>query len=244
MPPAWILDILAAAMLVVAALSVTRLTTTWLAARAVPGRSWPRSEDAADCDAAHVLMGIAMAGMLVSSVQTLPSGAWEVVFGLATAWFAWRVARDVRANGVRALSGPHFTPHLVHSAAMVYMYAAITVGGGAMSGMAMGGTGISGGAQALEYPTLGLVFGLVLAGYSVWDLDQLSGQRRGVVAVPGGATVSVPAGAAIVSPVSVSTDGAATGGVAARGLLTSPTVTTGCRIAMGVTMAFMLFVMI
>jgi hypothetical protein len=84
------------------------------------------------------------------------------------------------------------------------------------------------------------VFGLVLAGYSVWDLDQLSGQRRRVVAVPGGVTVSVPASAAV----SVSTDGTAAGGVAARGLLTSPAVTPGCRIAMGVTMAFMLFVMI
>jgi opacity protein-like surface antigen len=237
MPPAWILDILAAAMLVVAALSVTRLTATWLAALAVPGRavsgrSWPRSADGVDCDAAHVLMGIAMAGMLVPSVRTLPYGAWELVFGLATAWFGWRVARDVRANGVRALSGPHFTPHLVHSAAMVYMYAAITGGGGAaMSGMGMSGAG----ARALEYPTLGLVFGLVLAGYSVWDLDQLSVQRRAVAAVPGGTTVPVGAGAAV---------SVATGSVVARGLLTSPAVTTGCRIAMGVTMAFMLFVMI
>jgi opacity protein-like surface antigen len=236
MPPAWILDILAAAMLVVAALSATRLTSTWLAARAVGDRSWPGS--GADCDAVHVLMGIAMAGTLAPSVRTLPAGAWEAVFGVATAWFAWRVARDVRANGVRALAGRHFTPHLVHSAAMVYMYAALTVSGDA------GGMGMSAGTQSLEYPTLALVFGFVLAGYSVWDLDQLSGQRRAVVAVEGGATISVTTNGGVAQNAVAAAAGTAVEGTAARGLLASPVVTTGCRVAMGVTMAFMLFVMI
>ena len=70
-------------------------------------------------------MAIAMAGMLAPSLTTLPNGAWEVVFALLTAWFAYRVVRDARANGTRALAGGHCAPHLVHSAAMLYMFLAL-----------------------------------------------------------------------------------------------------------------------
>ncbi|MGH3171243.1 MAG: DUF5134 domain-containing protein [Trebonia sp.] len=226
MPPAWILDIFVAVMLTVAALSAARLA----AARPNPGRSWPRQADSA---AAHLLMGIAMAGMLAASVKTLPNGAWEAVFGVAAVWFAGRVVRDARANGVRALAGGHCAPHLVHSAAMVYMYAALTIGSGARTD----GMGMSGGTQGLEYPTLGLVFALVLAGYSVWDLDQLSG-RRYSVPVP----VPVPAGAVPVPEGVVSAVRAAA--APPWDLLASPALVVSCRIAMGVTMAFMLFIMI
>src|SRR5271167_4437658 len=100
MIPAWILDIFAAVMLVVAAVSATRL---------VAARPWPGGPGVAlaDIDIAHLLMAIAMAGMLVASLQTLPNGAWEVIFGLMTAWFAYRVLRDARVSGFRALAGGH-----------------------------------------------------------------------------------------------------------------------------------------
>ena len=39
--------------------------------------------------------------------------------------FGFRVVRDARANGVRALAGGHCAPHLVHSASMLYMFLAI-----------------------------------------------------------------------------------------------------------------------
>ncbi len=65
MTPAWILDILAALMLVVAAVSAARLVTA---------RPWASGEDTAgptclDVDVAHLLMAIAMAGMLTASLH-------------------------------------------------------------------------------------------------------------------------------------------------------------------------------
>src|SRR6185437_5343488 len=129
---------------------------------------------------------------------TLPNVAWEVVFGVLTAWFAYRVAMDARAGGVRALAGGHLAPHLMHCAAMLYMFLALATRGA--GGGAMGWT-----------PGLAAAFALVLVGYSVWDADRLSGRRR----TPAHVAVASPAGATVC-----------------------------CRIAMGVTMAAMLVVMI
>src|ERR1700729_3491953 len=130
MTPAWILDIFAAVMLAVAAVNAARL---------VAARPWQHGSVITDTDIAHLLMAIAMAGMLVSSLTSLPARAWEVIFGLMTAWFAYQVVRDARANRVRALAGGHCGPHLVHSAAMLYMFLALAApaasGGSGMSGM-------------------------------------------------------------------------------------------------------------
>jgi uncharacterized membrane protein len=85
--PAWILDIFAAIMLVVAAVSAARL---------VAARPWQPGAIITDADISHLLMGIAMAGLLASSLTTLPDGAWAVVFGVLMAWFGYRVVRDYR----------------------------------------------------------------------------------------------------------------------------------------------------
>ncbi|MGD0561008.1 MAG: DUF5134 domain-containing protein [Streptosporangiaceae bacterium] len=246
MTPAWILDIFAAVMLVVAGVSGTRVLTAWL---------WRREAHPA-VDVAHVLMGISMAGMLAPRLRTLPDAAWEVIFGLLTAWFGWQVVRDARAAGVRALAGGHYAPHLVHSAAMLYMYLALVTSSGTGSGMgAMGGTVT----QSLSYPTLAFVFGLILAGYCVWDLDQLSDRRYSLAnaasALASPALAGVPAGsvAAVLPGAAASsrdrTDVAPSrtrpgNRDVARGLLLSPGTAVSCRIAMGVTMALILFVMI
>jgi hypothetical protein len=244
MTPAWILDIFAAIMLIVAGISAARLIAPW------------RRDPQFDVDAAHLLMGVSMAGMLVASLRFSSNAVWEVIFGVLTAWFAWRVVRDARTAGVRALAGGHCAPHLVHSAAMLYMYLALVTAAGTGSGMSgMGGQG----AQSLSYPTLAFVFGLVLAGYSVWDLDQLSGRRYSLAgaatALASPALAGVPAGSAatvISSAGAMSGDpvGAApsqrrkSGRAVARELLFSPGLGVSCRVAMGVTMALMLFIMI
>jgi hypothetical protein len=194
--PAWSLDALAALMLAVAAVSAARL--------AAP-RPWRRGTAVISADIAHLLMAAAMAGMLTARLAAIPGTAWEAVSGLAAAWFAWRVWRDARANGVRALAGAHGAPHLLHSGAMLYMLA------------------------APGYPLPALAFALALAGYSAWDLGRISGARAGQ-----------------------GTAGQGTAGQARRGLrrpgpraiLLSCGMTDGCRIAMGVTMAFMLVTMI
>jgi len=121
----------------------------------------------------------------------------------------------------------------------------------------------------LSLPFLAFLFALVLVGYSIWDLDQLSGPGAsghyslaaawvaptgpvlagvGTAAGPG-ATASVAVAepvspvvvaetaeeARVVPPASAPADG--------TGVL-APWVATSCRIAMGITMAFMLVIMI
>ncbi len=169
MIPGWILDIFAAVMLLVAAVSAARLTV------ARPWRQGAQQVALADVDVSHLLMAIAMSGMLVASLQTLPNGAWSVIFAVMTAWFGYRVVRDTQVSGVRALAGGHCAPHLIHSAAMLYMFMAFTAaaahGSGGTGGMAGGMTGMG----TLQLPLLAFVFALLLIGYSIWDLDQLSG---------------------------------------------------------------------
>jgi hypothetical protein len=264
MTPAWLLDIVAALMLVVAAVSAARL---------VAARPWRQGSVVIDTDVAHLLMAIAMAGMLTPSLATLPDTAWEVIFGLMAAWFAVRVVRDSQANGVRALAGGHCAPHLVHSAAMLYMFLALSMSGTGTATGGMGGmSGGSGAAMTLSDPTLAFAFALVLVGYSIWDLDQLSGRRYSLrpapVSLAGVAALGIPAMAGAESgsgplPGTQASDltadagyrpqtaglsrgggAAAGGGARGREFLLSPAVTVGCRVMMGVAMTFMLIIAI
>jgi hypothetical protein len=253
MIPAWILDIFAAIMLVVAAVSAGRL---------VAARPWQLGTGRAalaDIDVAHLLMAVAMAGMLTASLQTLPVGAWEVIFAVMTAWFAYRVVRDLRVSGARALAGGHCAPHLIHAAAMLYMFAALTApaahGSGEMGEMSGGMTGMG----TLSLPLLAFLFTLALIGYSVWDLDQRSGpgasEHYSLAAAreaPAGrvlAGVGSSAGAWPVSAASGSEQVPATpspkpAAASFSSVILSPWVATSCRIAMGITMAFMLVISI
>lgn len=248
MTPAWILDIFAALMLAVAAVS---------AARIVAARPWQRGAVVTDTDIAYLLMAIAMAGMPASSLTTLPNVTWEVIFAMMTAWFAGRVVRDARANGVRALAGGRCVPHLTHSAAMLYMFLALAApaagGGSAM--------------PTLHYPTVAFVFALIVVGYRVWDLDWLSSTAP-VAVVPAAALAGVP-DMASADAVTVAFSGSAAeagartdlrsrlaeadqvvagGGGSdrsgARHALLSPGTTVGCWIVTGVTMALLLLIMI
>lgn len=179
MTPAWLLDAVAALMLAVAAVSAVRLAP--YLGGAVP---WRRGTAAGDTDVAHLLMALAMAGMLAPGLRTLPGAVWAVVFGVLAAWFAVRVTRDARANGVRALAGGHCAPHFVHCCSMTYMFAAVTAAGADSLGTMPGMAGQA--ATSLRYPALALAFALVLGGYCIWDLDQLSGRRysRGTPRLP------------------------------------------------------------
>jgi uncharacterized protein DUF5134 len=224
MGPSWIPGTFAGIMLVVALLSAARL------AAAVASHRWLAVD--ADADAAHLLMGISMAGMLASGLRALPAGVWEPVFGVLTAWFAVRVALESRGGRLRGWALNCHMPHLVHSVAMLYMFLAIRTATSGGAGMGSMTPGVSGG-QVLALPTLGLVLALLLAGYTVRDLDRLTAPAAGWLAQPARAG----AGAALVSgPVPVAAGGA--------GIGAALWVPASCRIAMGVTMAYMLIVMI
>ncbi len=265
MIPSWILDIFAAIMLVVAAVSAGRLVT------ARPWRRGTRRAALADIDVAHLLMAIAMAGTLAAGLRTLPGGAWEVIFAVMTAWFAYRVVRDAQVSGARALAGGHCAPHLIHAGAMLYMFAAVV----APAAHTSGGMGGMGGMGTLALPSLAFLFALALIGYSIWDLDQISGPGAsghyslaiarlapaspvlagvgaaagvGATARPGAAAISSAASAIaaaepVAEPAGIAQVPPASGPADGTGLL-APWVATGCRIAMGITMAFMLVIMI
>jgi hypothetical protein len=233
--PAGIPEIFAAIMILVAEVSAGQL---------VVARAWTRRGGTdADIAISYLLMGIATAGILVPGLSTLPNAVWEVVFAVMTAWFAWCLWRESRGRGAGAVAHGHYVPHLVQSAAMLYVFAALpglsvegsgvsVSGTGGMSGM---GGGSSGGTPTLHASTLALIFALLLIAFTVHDLDRPAGVD-GYFRVVG--RRSVPAGSA---PAAAAAGPAA---FTAERLLLSPAVAKGCQVAIGVTMAFILIVII
>jgi hypothetical protein len=228
----WLLDALALLMLVVAVASAARITAVLVAGRS--GRASSSSAAVID-DAALALMTVATAGMLVPGLRTLPDTAWDAVFAVLTTWFAVRSVRAVRASSAGALAAPNCAPHLVHCAAMLYMFLALPAapgpGGTTMARMAgpavpnqwvpnqsvlnqsvLNQTALG---QPALFHVLAVLGALVVVGYCVRDVGHLSARRyssAGAVPVTGA-------------------------------LLLSQASRVGCRAVMGVTMAVMLVIM-
>ena len=206
--PTWLTAVFAALMLTVAAYCTGRLAAA---------RRWRRPTEV-DTDAGHVLMGLAMAGMLVARLRILPATAWEAVFAVGAVWFAWRLlqSRRLSATSWRCL---HPAPHLVECAAMLYMFTSLP-GRGAAVGM----TGLTASAAGPRFSFLALVMALFMAGY--------------VVRVADGLTLHAPA-------LAVSSAGQrppASQGGCFRYL--APRCAALCKIAMGITMSYMLILLL
>jgi len=262
MGPSWLADILAAIMIV---------TAIYCVARIVISRTQHRQAEN-DVDGVHAAMGVAMAGMLVADLQLLPNGVWAVVFGLAGVWFAWRIARSYRPSGTWAATGiedplpvgrNHLVPHLVMCGAMVYMLLAVpAVEQGPSGGMSMAGSAGGG-----HFPALALVLSMFLFGYAVWETDRIQGLPRvGVqvlagggasavpaVALPGGGAVGGAAGSAEVTTARTARTaqaavavppGESAGVATANSKPVSPRLEGCCQVAMAVTMAYMLVLML
>jgi hypothetical protein len=252
MTPGWILDVLAALMLAVAAVSAARLVV------AMPGGdrpvlAWPArpagpGQPHADSDIGHLLMAIAMAGALAPSLATTANGAWAVVFAVLTAWFAGQAGRAVRTSGIRGLGGGQCAPSLVHAAAMLYMSLTVagrTAAGPAMGGMGAGGAGGPGGGRpSLAYPTVAFALALILVGYAIWDLDQLSARRHRAAGPVAGRSSEALAGGSSAATAVAAVQAPPLQEAALRAALLSPALTVACRVVMGVTMAFMLVIML
>src|SRR5580765_6551751 len=158
--PAWLTASFAAASLAVAVYCVGRLVTA---------RRWHRPSEL-DTDGAHVIMGVAMAGMLVSGLRTLPSTIWEVVFAAAAAWFGYRMLRARRGAQSSPWRSSHPLPHLVECAAMVFMFLILpAAAGAATSGMSMTMT-----ATESRFSFLTLPLAVYLFGYVVWLGDRVT----------------------------------------------------------------------
>ena len=233
--PSWLAGILAVIMIATAAYCATRL----IIARA------HRRPDERAVDLVHTVMGVAMAGMLVSWLNPLPDAVWAVMFGAGAGWFGWRAWRG---RGGRSDPGRspyrHHVPHLVMCGAMVYMLlAAGAVTSAPHPAMAMGGPPAAG-----RFPLLALVLAVFMVGYVMWQADRLpalarSGTGRPVPAVP--VTALALSTTAVAQPASRPAATASGGLPASPGpRILSPRLAACCQIAMGVTMGYMLVLML
>jgi Domain of unknown function (DUF5134) len=210
--PGWLNGLLAAVMLTVAAYNATRL---------VAALRWGRAADL-DADGVHVVMGVAMAGMLAPGLAFVPARLWQAVFAAAGAWFAWQFLRTRRGARLGPQRGtwrcPHPLPHLIECAAMVFMLAlpaaAATMSMGATTG-ALTGT-------AARFSPLTLLLALFMVGYVMWLGNTL--------------TALTPA------PAKATATATATG--TATSAYLAPRCAACCKIAMGVTMGYMLVTML
>jgi len=212
--PAWLTAIFAAASLAVA---------VYCAGRLVVARRGHRPTEL-DTDGAHVIMGVAMAGMLVSGLRTLPSAIWEVVFAAGAAWFGYRMLQARRGAQPSPWRSSHPLPHLVECAAMVFMFL-ILPASAAARGIAMTAT-------ESRFSFLTLPLALFLFGYVVWPGDRV--------------TLHVPA-LAIAAPAGDTRPAIGSGsgsGFAATQSYLAPRCAAICKITMGITMGYMLILML
>ena len=218
--PAWLTAIFAAASLAVA---------VYCAGRLVAARRWHRPTEL-DTDGAHVVMGVAMAGMLVSGLRSLPSAIWEVVFAAAAAWFGYRMLQGRRGAEPSPWRSSHPLPHLVECAAMVFMFLILPgAAGAATSSLSMTMT-----ATESRFSFLTLPLALYLFGYVVWLGDRVT------LHAPAPALAAAPASASAGSGPGYSGSPSAE---PARPYL-APRCAAICKITMGITMGYMLILML
>jgi hypothetical protein len=184
--PAWLADTFAAIMIATAAYCVSRLVASWRLRR-------PTERDV---DAVHVVMGAAMAGMLVPQLDLVPRTAWVAVFGLSAVWFGGQILRSYLGADPRDQGPRHHAPHLLASAAMLYMLLAVAAARGGSGRPAAGAA-----SGATHYRTLALLFALALFGYVILTTDKLPALRPAVAGQRAPATpapaASAPAGPGI-----------------------------------------------
>lgn len=216
--PTWLGYGLAVVMVSVSLYCIGRL---WVAKR------WERRNHQ-DVNGSHVLMGLAMAGMLVPRWNVVPDAVWEVTFGVIALWFAITSVRFIAQRGVRGADVDHvhhishYLIHMVMSVAMLYMYWLGSPGSSSTGAMSMAGPPTGAGDPALT-----LLFMMVLFASAVWQLDTIgrfSPRQLALVASAGGGVASVSQGQ--------------------RAQWLAPRIEIACHIAMCITMGYMLVLMV
>jgi hypothetical protein len=185
----------------------------------------------------HVLMGIAMVGMLVPRWNWIPSGLWEGIFGVISLYFLVMSARFVARHGVRGSDDDHVHHlshnliHMVMGCAMLYMYwLGMPITSSSTSAMSM-----SGPPSGAGDPGLTLIIIAILFASAIWQLDSIGrfspAAQLAMTAVGG-------------------VDRAASGGGAAapeddrQPPWLAPRLEVACHIAMCLTMGYMLVLMV
>lgn len=210
--PAWLTGIFASAMLAVAVYCTGRL---------VASRRWRRPTEL-DTDGAHVVMGLAMAGMLVSGLRTLPSAIWEVVFAAGAAWFGYRMLQARRGAQPSPWRSSHPLPHLVECGAMAFMFLILPAS-------AVAGTSMTMTATQSRFSFLTLPLALFMFGYVVWLADRV--------------TLRASASALAAAPASGGSSPSPSPSPEPAPYL-APHCAAICKITMGITMGYMLILML
>jgi hypothetical protein len=232
--PSWLAVTFAAIMILTAAYSASRVAFSRLRGRATE----------LDADALHTVMGVAMAGMLVPWLHVMPGSVWAAVFGIGAAWFGWH------ALGTRSPVSPRLSrcrypvPHLVECAAMLYMLLPGHRPAHGVPGMAMPGMSAF---PSQGFPALAVILALFMLGYIVWTTDRLTSrtaQPSATAAAPGGARdhrppVTAIAGTRANDPASIPGPGDQAGKPAL-----APKLAACTKIAMSLTMGYMLILML
>jgi hypothetical protein len=209
--PGWLGWLFAVLMLGTAAYCAGRLTVAW--------RS--RRPTGYAVDLTHILMGSAMAGMLVPGLSFAPAPLWQLIFAATGCWFATQALRSRHHRAPtkarpgapgHAATGP--LVHILACGAMLVMLAAPASGPSPVT-MTAGETATGG-----LLPVLAILCAVGLLGSVVLATDRLTALAR------------VPAGA-----------GAQVRG-AGGGVPMSLRLAACCDIAVGVTMGYLLILMI
>jgi hypothetical protein len=244
--PSWLAVPLAAVMIA---------TAIYCAGRLAVARLWQRSTEV-EADSVHVVMGVAMAGMLLPGLSPLPAPAWEGVFAAAAVWFACQAIRS-RLRQHATDSGwrcAHPVPHLVESMAMIYMLAVLPGSWPGWSGqaMAMPGMGNASVTAGGSLPALAIILALFMIGYVLWTADQLTTRVRAPATATSGPVQDHPPALATGRSGGAGTRDAA-GPVGAvpswpahrpGGPALAPRLAACYKIAMGLPMGYMLILML
>jgi hypothetical protein len=180
--------------------------------------------------------------------RILPAVSWTGVFAAGAAWFGYQTLCARRGAPATPWRSPHPGPHLVECAAMLYMLLAVPASAAAAGAGGMSAAGVR---AASAGAPLALLLALFLLGW--------------VVRVAGRLTVRAPAFAAPLGLPAALTAGSASGGTAGGGAAgPGDTAGAGCgpadpasgrrhlaprcavlrKIAMGITMGYVLILML
>lgn len=171
--PAWLVDGLAVVMIATAVYCACHLVASWITQR-------PAERDVG---LMHVLMGVAMSGMLLAVFGQRWSGPWVLTFVVFAAWFGFRGLLPAALGTVgRGPIGAHLR-HVLACGAMVYMFVGFStpVAGAATATHAdmagMSGTALQSPGSALVATALAAAL-LCCAGWNVAELVA-AGRSRG-----------------------------------------------------------------
>lgn len=175
MGPEWLAIFFGIVMLVASAYAVFRCVFAWATGRATDY----------GVEVCHALMGISMAGMLIPALHIVQPGVsivmWIIISALVTVWFVVSVLRDsVTRHAERQYTGRmlHHLPHIVLSAAMVYMLVVLALSESATfhtdSSHSAGSNGMAmqSSMHIVQGASLDLVFALFMIGYLVILIDR------------------------------------------------------------------------